>query len=598
MEKNSDYLFEASWEVCNKVGGIYTVVSSKVLPTKQIYGENYFLIGPYIPDKIRGVFEQQLCPENLTNVLERMKKKGITCLYGKWLIPGTPHTILIDFHSYMGEKDRIKTEMWDSFKIDSLGSDYHDYDIPVVWAYTVGMLLEEIKAELPDKKMVAQFHEWLAGTGLLYLKRKQIKIGTVFTTHATMLGRTLAAQDVNIYSLLDQIKPEEEARKNGIISKFHMERECAKNSDAFTTVSEITGLEAEKLLSKKPDVLLPNGLDMNKFQSTDEMMVKHKIYNSRINDFLGFYFFPYYQFDLTNTLIFFTAARYEYHTKGLDVLTKALGILNQKLKADKSDRTIVMFFWIPGNVRAIKQEIVQNKALYLDLKETVADNVEDIKNVITQLVLMGKEINQNSLFDEDVRLSLEEKKQRLRGTGNVPLCTHDLFNEQNDQILNGFRQAGLLNDKKDKVKVIFYPIYLSGADGLLDTSYYESMTGSHMGIFPSYYEPWGYTPFEAAALACPSITTDLAGFGKFIAPKTLDHNQGIYIINRLNRSEDDVVKDLVNDMYNYCNLDKESLSDNRMNAKDLSLLADWKILIDNYVTAHNLALANMEKNVK
>ena len=595
MEPKADFLFEASWEVCNKVGGIYTVVRSKITPTKDYYGENYFLVGPYIPENAHGEFEQKVPPDYLEGPFSNLKRMGIICHYGLWLVPGTPHTILIDFHSFFSSKNDIKKELWEGFGVDSLGTDFNDFDIPIIWSYAVGLMLKEIKEVMPEKKIVAQFHEWLAGAGLLHLKKNNIKIGTVFTTHATMLGRTLASQDVNIYSLLDQLKPEEEARKNGIISKFHMERECAKATDVFTTVSEITALEAEKLLGRKPDVVLANGLDMDKFATFDELMIKHRFFKNKIKEFLSYYFFPYYKFDMAETQLFFTCARYEFHTKGLDILIKALAVLNRQLKEEKSNKTIVTFFWIPGNIRGIKPEIIKDKTQYFDLKESIEENLSDIRERILNLIVTDKKITEETLFDEDVNLIINKKLKTLKKEGTPPLCTHNLFNEDQDAILNGFRQAGLLNKEEDRVKVIFYPIYLTGADSLLDTAYYESMLGSNLGIFPSYYEPWGYTPFEAAALACPSITTDLAGFGRFIEPKVDPKSPGIIVINRLNKDEDDIVKELGDKMKWFVDIPRAERVQNRISAKALAGLADWRILIGNYITAHNMAMDNVLK---
>src|SRR3989344_7814837 len=513
MDPEADVCFEVSWEVCNKVGGIFTVVSSKASQMIEHYKDNYFLVGPYFPQKIYGIFEEQLAPESCRTALEKLKKEGIEVHCGTWLIKGNPHVLLIDFSNFAKNKNDIKKELWDNYKIDSLYTEYFDFDEPVIWAYAVGKVIESLKPSFNNKRIVAQFHEWLSGAGLLYLKSRKVRIGTVFTTHATMLGRTLASEDVNLYDILEKINPDEEAKKRGssIFAKFQMEKQSALNANVFTTVSEITSIEAEKLLSRKPDVILPNGLDMSKFPTFEQASVKHKLFKNRIKHFLMTYFFPYYSFDIDDTLIYFLAGRYEFHDKGVDVFIESLARLNEQLKQEKCEKTIVAFFWIPGAVRGVRPEILEGKSFFRDVKETVDDAHEDVHSKLLYLLMTGEKITNDPLLSEDFLLDLKPKLRRLKRDGLPPLSTHELDNEGADSIMNAFKQHGLLNRKEDVVKVIFYPIYLSGADGLLDTNYYESMQGAHLGVFPSYYEPWGYTPLEAAALGVSSITTDLAG---------------------------------------------------------------------------------------
>ncbi|MEM3374753.1 MAG: glycogen/starch synthase, partial [Candidatus Woesearchaeota archaeon] len=278
MEKKSDYLFEISWEVCNKVGGIFTVISSKVLPMQKVYGENYFTIGPFFPNKIKyDDFKEKLPPDFLKDIFEKLHKIGIKCHYGTWTIEGEPKTILVDYSEFTYKLNDIKTQNWFLYKIDSLNTQYHDYDEPLLWATACGYLLEEIKNVFFDKKIVAHCHEWLAGGTILYLKSKKIKIGTIFTTHATMLGRTLATNHINLYEVLDKINPEEYAYRFGIQAKHLTEKACANNADVFSTVSEITGIEATYFLGKKPDILLPNGLDIESFPTFEDASIKHKL---------------------------------------------------------------------------------------------------------------------------------------------------------------------------------------------------------------------------------------------------------------------------------------------------------------------------------
>ena len=594
MEKQADYLFEVSWEVCNKVGGIYTVVKSKAAEIMEYYKENYFAIGPFFPEKVAGEFQEKVPPDSLSKVFEKLRKESIKCHYGSWLIKGEPNTILVDFSGFTFKKNEIKTSLWQNFKIDSLNTQYFDFDEPVIWSYAVGKLLEEIKNVFKDKKIVAQFHEWLTGAGLLYLKQNKVKIGTVFTTHATILGRTMSFANEELYEIFDKINPVEKAYEYGIQAKYLIEKQSALNADVFTTVSEITAIETEHILGKKPDILLPNGLNLNKFPTFEEASIKHRLYRERIKEFLMYYFFPYYSFDLDNTFFYFLCGRYEFRAKGIDVFIKALAKLNEKLKKEGSKKTIVAFFWVPGNIRGIKTQLLENRTFFKDIKDSVDDNINEIKNRIIYSIVSKKSITEKNIFDESFLHENKKKVLKLMKKGNPALSTHDLHDEQNDPIIKSLNESGLLNKKEDRVKVVFYPIYLTGADSLLDLGYYECMQGSHLGVFPSYYEPWGYTPLEAAALGVSSVTTDLAGFGRYINEKSVQtKNPGIFVLKRLEKKDDEVVEKLANSLYYFSSLSKQDRIKNKMEAQRLASLADWDALIKNYIEAHNLAVKRL-----
>jgi glycogen synthase len=589
MEKKADILFEISWEICNKVGGIYTVVKSKAGRAVENYGDNYYMVGPYLQANTLGEFSEEPPTEILKSAFEELKELGLICHYGKWLIEGSPQVILIDFVNFRAKIDEIKTELWESYKIDSMRAP-PDYDEPVSWAHTVGILIEKISNKVNDKKIVAHFHEWLSGAGLLYLKKRNLKIATVFTTHATILGRTLASSNVPLYDVWDKLDPDKEAYDHFIEGKYLVEKNSALNADVFTTVSEITGMESSHFLRKKPDLLLPNGLDISKFLAFDELVVRHRLQRDRIREFLMYYFFPYYSFDLEKTTILFTAARYEYHNKGIDIYIKSLSKLNDMLKKANSDKTIIAFVWVPGNFRNVKTEILENKTLYQDIKDELDENGAATHKKIVYSFATDKKITQESIFSPEFLKNMRIKKKKFQKSGNPPVSTHDMYDE-NEDILNGFKEANLQNSKDDPVKVIFYPIYLSGADGILNLNYYEAMEGAHLGIFPSYYEPWGYTPLEAGALGIPSITTDLAGFGRFFCNECSQTNTaGIFVLNRFGKKDDDVIYSLSKRMFNFVNLSKEDRISNRVAARKIASIADWKLFIENYIKAHNLAV--------
>ncbi len=589
MDKKADILFEVSWEVCNKVGGIFTVVMSKAAKMVDAYGDGYFMVGPYFASKAIGHFQEEIPNELCRQPFEELRKIGIICHYGRWLIESSPQVILIDFENYRHRTNEIKKELWDWYKIDSLRAP-PDYDEPVVWAYTAGMLLERLSKYAADKKIVAHFHEWLSGTGLLYLKKKNAKIASVFTTHATVLGRALASSNAELYSIWDKINPDQEVYKYNIESKHLVEKNSAAFADVFTTVSEITGMEAQYLLKKKPDILLPNGLDINKFPSFEDIVIKHKLQRDRIREFMLHYFFPYYTFDPKETLIYFLAGRYEFHDKGIDIYIKALGKLNEKLRQAKTKKTIVAFIWVPANFRNIKPEIIENKTLFQDIKEALEENMGDVEKNLIYSFVSGKKIANDTLFEDDFLTEMKIRVSRFVKKGKPPIATHDLY-DQNDEILKALNAASLRNEESDPVKIIFYPIYLSGADGLLNLNYYEAMQGSHLGIFPSYYEPWGYTPLEAGALGVSSVTTDLAGFGRYFCAECMQlDTPGIYVLKRLNKSDDEVVSQLVDVMFRFANFSKEERIANKLQARKVASMADWKSFVKNYIAAHDLAV--------
>ncbi len=590
MKPEADLFFECSWEVCNKVGGIYTVVSSKAQSMLDYYKEKFILIGPYKEENISGAFEEEEMPEFLKKACEEIEKEEIHCKFGKWLIPGTPQTILVDFSKFAKKGDEIKGANWKDFGIDSLGTGYFDYDESMIWSTAAGKIIDAISRSNPEMKIVAQFHEWLSGGGVLELKRRNSSVKTVFTTHATMLGRSIAGAGVDLYGMLGKFNPEEEARRYGIISKFHTERACAQKCDVFTTVSEITGIEAEHLLGRKPDVLLPNGLDIEKFPTFEEASINHRLYKNKFYDFISSFFFPYEEFDVTNTLIFFLAGRYEMHVKGIDVYIDALSQLNSEMKKEETSKTIIAFIWVPAGTKGIRNDVLMNKANYEDIHESIEDQKEEIIHRIIQNEIKGKTVTEEVVFQPEQALSIKTMVKRFKKTGMPPVCTHVLEHEKDDAMLQKIRQAGLLNRPEDRVKMVLFPVYLTGADGLLDTNYYESIQAGHLGVFPSYYEPWGYTPLESGALGVPSVTTDLSGFGRYVKEKSADQNPGVYVIPRKDVQYQDTVKELTKVFLDFTHMTKQERIENKIKARSLANFADWKFLGENYIKAHNMAV--------
>jgi len=599
-ESKADYLFECSWEVCNKVGGIYTVVKSKAALMVENYS-NYFLVGPYFQDKALFEAKQVVPPDFLKEIFEELEKEGIICYFFKWRAKGEPQVILIDFKKTVNNKDAIKEMLWKEYKVESLFAGW-DFEEPMLWSIAVAKVIEKIAQRLGDKKIVGHFHEWLAGFASLYLKSKNLpNVATVFTTHATMLGRSIAGSGQNLYSMLDSIDAYNEAKSHGILDKFTTERACAHNSDIFTTVSEITGIEAEKILGRKPEVLVLNGLDVDKFPTFEEVSIKHKENREIIRSFLKSFFLPYYYLNVENNLIFFIVGRYEYKNKGLDILIKALGRLNNIMKEENSHHTVTVLFWIPSGAHGVKTELLENEDNYRQLSDFIERNQEQILQNIEKNVLAGHKMTADDIVDDDFLNETKKLMAQFKKEGSPPLSTHVIFREEDDDIIKGFHENGLLNKEDDKVKVINYPVYLNGADNLIALKYYDAIVGCHLGIFPSYYEPWGYTPLESAAFGVPAITTDLGGFGRFLNMKLKDNKDtdangsakkgGIYVLDRYNKSEEETLNDFTEMLHNYTLLNKKQRVKQKMRAKELTVLADWSVLIENYIEAHNQALA-------
>ena len=593
-------IFEISWEVCNKVGGINTVLESKTpFMIVNYTHDRYTMIGPYVKQKADVDFEKRPVPDRFAGVFSRLAADGIECHYGTWSIHDEPEVILIDFGALVPKRNEWRTIFWESFRIDSINARW-DFDEPMLFSVAAGMLINEYQRQHAEDTTVAHFHEWMTGIGLLYLRREQSKVATVFTTHATILGRSIAGSGLDLYGMLETINPDEWAYKLDVQEKHTAERACAQQADIFTTVSEITGLEAEKLLGRKPEVLLFNGLSIEKFATFEETSIKHVASREKIREFVAYYFFPYYSFDIEHVLLMFITARYEHTNKGFDILIEALRRLNEHLKAQQSSRTIVFFFWVPLGTAGVKKEIVENKNLYYHIKTHVDWHSQHIlKQITLEFLRLGQDFAQGNaalegralanLFDPEFIHDVKKGIQHFKRQGNPPITTHELIDPQNIPLFTQLLAAGLDNKPDDRVKTIIYPAYLDGADSLLNLPYYDAIVGTHLGIFPSYYEPWGYTPLEAAALAVPAITTDLAGFGRFVQQHQHKKEEGIFVMQRFGKSHEEEIDALFKLLLMYSAFDHVERVENRLVAKNLSQLADWSHFVKRYVQAHELA---------
>lgn len=584
-----DFAFEVSWEVCNKVGGIYRVVQSKIGQMKSYYDDSYILIGPYIADKVKGEFVEEEPPMEMKKSIEELSSVGAVAHFGRWRTFGMPKVILIDFSNCFGLANDIKSFNWEHFKIDSLNTNFYDYDYPILWANLAGRFIESFKKHNSEKKVVAHFHEWLSGAGLLYLKAKKAKVGCVFTTHATVMGRTLAGGNKDLTYLFDSGWDfDEKAKEFKIQTKHQTEKASALNADVFTTVSEITGKEAKLLLGREPEVIVENGLDASSFPTFEEASVKHRLFREKMRNFLMKMFYPYYAVDLEKSLSFFVAGRYEFYSKGLNVLIDALGELNKKLKKSRINKTIFVFFFIPADNEAINSELMKAKGYFEDMMDSYEENENEIRQRIFYSLFSSKNLPLKKILGKDFYTKFSKVRDIIKNKGDAPVCTHIIHN-RSDLILSALRANNLINSKDSKVKVVYYPIYLTGADGLLDLDYFEALSACHLSVFPSMYEPWGYTPLESISFGVPSITTDLAGFGRFIREKGLE-GKGVYVLDFEGKEYQDRVAQLADTMLDYCKKNQSERIKLKMKAKNTSYKADWSELGKKYFKAHEMAI--------
>jgi glycogen(starch) synthase len=594
---NAVTVAEISYEVANKVGGIYTVLASKASNMTSKF-KDYWTIGPYYEKKAAIEFEEVDPPYKLKKAFDNIQRRhGIVCRYGRWLVESKPRCILVDPGKLRGKTDKIKKEMWDHYKVDSLHADGW-YDEPLPWSKAAGMVVEELmRSGVFKKNTIAHFHEWLSGVGLLYLKTNKSDAKTIFTTHSTVLGRTIAEHGKeDLYELIKkgfskgQAAPKEKAYDYKCQGKHLLEKATAINSDIFTTVSETAAIECEYVLGRKPDIILPNGLDMENFPFMEDLSDMHILYRNHMRRFVMSYFSPYYEIDAKNSLFFFLSGRFEMHNKGIDVFIDALGKLNKKLKSMNSNKIVVVFIWVPEGTKGRKTDVLENIEIFDQIENIVEKESEEIEDRIMHSIAQGRFPSKTDVFDNEFLDSLKRMELMLKSKRDQlpPITPFNLYRD--NSIITMLKRNNLNNKKGDKVKIIYYPTYLSPTDGLLNMSYYNGIIGCHVGIFPSYYESWGYTPLETAALGLQSITTDLSGFGRFIAPH-LKNDMSIIVLPRKDVPYDKTVLKLSEIFYQIYKMSKEERGKNKILAKELSMLAGWKNLVKNYIKSYEMAFA-------
>lgn len=595
---SNSLLVEVAWEVCNQVGGIYTVIRSKVPAVMENWSGRYCLIGPYVNKNIQAELEPLEDSADIFGLAAAsLKKKGYDIIYAEWLITGKPRVVLLNPKA-IEEKAMavIKYLLWKNHNIRV--AENNDLINQVIgFAYLTKLFIDElVRLVGDDKTVLAHFHEWMAGLPILDIKRDSMPVKTIFTTHATQIGRHLAINSPLFYAHLPFFRWEDEAKKFGVETEASIEYGCAQSCDIMTTVSDVTARECKHLLKRTPDVILPNGLNIQRFEALHEFQNLHSQHKEQIHEFVMGHFFNSYSFDLNNTLYFFTSGRYEYKNKGYDLTLEALVHLNHQLKLEKSDLTVVMFFVTKRDFYSIKPEVLQSRAMMEEIRQTC----EAIQKQIGKRLFFESTTRQdhrlpemNDFVDEYWKLRYRRTIQSWKCT-RMPLpVTHKLVNEEQDEILQFLLRRDLLNRKEDKVKIVYHPDFINSTSPLFGMDYGQFVRGCHLGIFPSYYEPWGYTPLECMASGVPAVTSDLSGFGDYLMRNMPDHEKGgMFVVERGKRTFDWSAKQLAAFLYKFLQQDRRSRIMQRNNVENYSSAFDWENLIKHYDEAYRIALKN------
>ncbi len=588
-----DYIFESSWEVCNKVGGIYTVLSTRAKTLQEKFHDRLIFIGPdfygdckstQTDDNDSKVKESPYFREDKALFAEwqlEAKEQGLCVRVGRWTIPGEPIAVLVDFKPFFAEKNNIYGWAWENFGVDSLHA-YGDYDEASMFSWAAGKVVESLYHFINDKeetaaqqKVVYHANEWMCGLGALYINKVLPQVGTIFTTHATSIGRSIAGNQKPLYDYLFAYNGDQMAGELNMQSKHSIEKQTAHYVDCFTTVSDITANECVELLDKKVDVVLPNGFDNSFVPHGATFTRKRKLARRRLlevaNALMG------EQLKDEETLIVSTSGRYEFRNKGIDVFIEAM---NRLLRDRDLKKKVLAFIEVPGWVGEPREDLQER------LQPTPNPSPGEGREYSPSAEINDK-TNQTPLPSEGAGGGLE-----------VPMITHWLHNMGHDNVLNMLKYYDMHNRPEDRVKVIFLPCYLDGKDGILNLSYYDVILGNDLCVYPSYYEPWGYTPLEAVAFKVPCITTDLAGFGLWVN-KELGHDgeitDGVKVIHRTDYNYSEVADYIKDTVADYSAMTQKEIDACRKKAEALSKKALWSEFIKYYYQAYDIALRKAEK---
>ncbi|GIV35123.1 MAG: hypothetical protein KatS3mg031_2658 [Chitinophagales bacterium] len=532
-----DYLFEVSWEVCNKVGGIYTVIATKSATLVEELGENYITIGP---DVWKGNENADFVEDYdlFASWKEQAQQEGLRIKTGRWKNASNAIAILVDFTPLYTKKDEIFTHLWMQYHVDSLTGQW-DYIEPALFGYCAGKVIESFyRFHLSyNDKIVAHFHEWMTGAGALYLHEFAPQIGTVFTTHATVLGRSIAGNGLPLYDKLSQYNADQMARQFNVVAKQSLEKRTAQYADCFTTVSEITAQECKQFLEEEPDLITPNGFDIRIVPDENLFEEKRKQAREKLLQVAK----ALTGDDLPeNTLLIAKSGRYEFRNKGIDVFLDALARLKQ---SNALHQKTVAFIMVPAHHTGPRKEVL--------------DRMQNLSAL---------------------------------NTFTPELLTHHLQGADSDPIMKKIYACKLTNNRQDPVKVIFAPTYLNGDDGIFNLHYYDLFIGFDISAFPSYYEPWGYTPLESLAFRIPTITTQLTGFGKWIKTHFSNAYKGIYIVERHDYNDEQTSEQIATIIRDFSRKSPGEVAEERFHAHELSKKVQWNNLITYYKKAFDIAL--------
>jgi glycogen(starch) synthase len=584
---------EVAWEVCNQVGGIYTVLRSKVPSMVGRWGSRYCLVGPYNPETAEVEFEPAPLVGAFGKAVQRLCEMGYGVHYGRWLVSGRPHVMLLDVGSLGGALNEIKYRVWADHGIPA--SDEPKVDDAVAFAEMCRALLSVlVQEESPRRPVVAHFHEWQAGLAIPMLRKESWPGSLVFTTHATLVGRYLATGNPSFYDHLSFLDGDQEAQKFNVYAQHQIEKAAAHAAHVFTTVSDITAEECTHLLERTPDMLLPNGLDIRRFTAIHEFQTLHQQYKERLHEFSIGHFFPSYHFDLDNTLYMFTSGRYEYSNKGMDLTIEALARLNHRLREASSPVTVVFFIITKAAFRSINVRALQSRAMLNEFRTAANAVKESVGDGLFLAASSGEIPDLNVLMEDYWRLRLRRAIHAWKSRARPGVVTHDLIDEASDPVLNQLRSCWLFNHEDDPVKVVFHPDFVQATNPLFGMEYEQFVRGCHLGVFPSFYEPWGYTPLESIALGVPAVTSDLSGFGSYLQKLVPDHaSKGMYVVPRRRSDFHSAAQELTDRLFRFASLGRRDRIILRNSVEAFSEHFDWNNLSRHYNEAHDLALARV-----
>lgn len=605
-------LFEVAWEVCNQVGGIYQVIRSKVPLMNERWGDRYYVIGPYVEAKANLEFEPTRATGWIGRALASLEAQGLKVHHGRWLVPGRPRALLLETWLPQHKLAEVKYQMWADHGIEFPGGDslvdgvvsfshglYKLFEAlcdqrwsgPAAAAPAAGTASARAGLRTSPRIILAHFHEWMGGLCIPNIRRANLPVASVFTTHATLLGRYLASADEHFYDRLSRYDHEREAKKFNIATQHNVERACAHGCHVFTTVSSITAEECSSLLGRPIDVVLPNGLSVSRYNAGHEQQTLHGKFKNEIHKFVMGHFFPSYSFDLDKTLYVYTSGRFEPRNKGFDLCLETMARLNLELKANKIDKTIVFFIVSSRPVRSLNPLALEKHGVLNELNDVCKHITDGVSDRLFKRAASGEKLRLDDLIEEYWMLRYRRTQQALKQPCLPMVVTHILENDSDDPVLNQLRFLGLINRQEDPVKVVYHPEFINPANPLWGIEYDQFVRGCHLGLFPSAYEPWGYTPLESIAMGVPAITSDLAGFGRYVAETMPDHDEwGLTVLRRRGRSFGDAAADLTQRLLRFCRMERRERIAMRNEVDRHSWDFDWERLGPAYHTAHDLAV--------